>query len=54
MIPHSQVKKEVFTSRQLKNRLEGTFNNVALRVEETDSPDRFSVSGEVNYIWDFD
>ena len=44
--PFAGKEGKFVTSRQLKNRLERELlTNVALRVEETDSPDRFSVSG---------
>ena len=39
-------RQKFVTSRQLKDRLnKELLTNVALRVEDTDSPDRFSVSG---------
>ena len=44
--PFAGKEGKFVTSRQLKNRLERELlTNVALRVEETDSPDRFSDSG---------
>ncbi len=44
--PFAGKEGKFVTSRQLRNRLQKELlTNVALRVEETDSPDRFSVSG---------
>ena len=44
--PFAGKEGKFVTSRQLKNRLERELlTNVALRVEETDSPVRFCVSG---------
>lgn len=44
--PFSGTEGKFVTSRQLKERLEKELlGNVALRVEETDSPDQFKVSG---------
>ena len=44
--PFAGKEGKFVTSRQLKNRLERELlTNVALRCEETESPDRFSVSG---------
>jgi len=51
MIRHLLGRKEI-TSRQLRDRLMRELEtNVALRVE-TDSPDKFLVSGRVNYTSD--
>lgn len=44
--PFAGKEGKFVTSRQLKDRLnKELLTNVALRVEDTDSPDRFSVSG---------
>ena len=44
--PFAGKEGKFVTSRQLRNRLnKELLTNVALRVEDTDSPDRFSVSG---------
>ncbi|MEM6641232.1 MAG: translational GTPase TypA [Pseudomonadota bacterium] len=44
--PFAGREGEYVTSRQLRDRLEReTLHNVALRVDDTDSPERFSVSG---------
>lgn len=44
--PFAGKEGKFVTSRQIRDRLEGELkHNVALRVEETDSPDKFRVSG---------
>ncbi len=52
--PFAGKEGKFVTSRQLKDRLhKELLTNVALRVEDTDSPDRFLLVEEVSYILEF-